>query len=52
MERITVLVSRLHSQVHYTGVQFGDGITGSRLPTGTDNVQALYRKGMGEAGLM
>jgi hypothetical protein len=35
-----------------TGVQFGDGITGSRLPTGTENVQARYRKGMGEAGLV
>jgi predicted phage baseplate assembly protein len=31
-----------------TFVQFGDGATaGARLPTGTDNVRAAYRKGIG-----
>jgi predicted phage baseplate assembly protein len=33
-----------------TVVQFGDGITGSRLPTGQDNVQAKYRQGLGSGG--
>jgi predicted phage baseplate assembly protein len=35
-----------------TVVQFGDGRTGSRLPTGQENVRATYRKGMGEEGLV
>ena len=29
---------------------FGDGRTGARLPTGTENVRATYRKGIGRAG--
>ena len=33
-------------------VQFGDGIEGSRTPTGTSNIQALYRKGIGIAGMV
>jgi hypothetical protein len=33
-----------------TYVQFGDGARGSRLPTGINNVQATYRKGLGAAG--
>jgi hypothetical protein len=33
-------------------VQFGDGHTGARVPTGTENIQATYRKGMGEEGLV
>jgi hypothetical protein len=33
-----------------TAVRFGDGATGARLPSGTENVQAVYRKGMGSAG--
>jgi predicted phage baseplate assembly protein len=33
-----------------TVVQFGDGITGSRLPTGTANVRAVYRTGSGLGG--
>jgi hypothetical protein len=33
-----------------TVVQFGDGITGARVPTGTNNVQAMYRQGLGAAG--
>jgi predicted phage baseplate assembly protein len=31
-------------------VQFGDGATGARLPSGTENVRATYRKGIGKAG--
>jgi uncharacterized phage protein gp47/JayE len=33
-------------------VQFGDGITGSRLPTGTENVKATYRVGIGLDGMV
>jgi hypothetical protein len=33
-------------------VQFGDGIEGSRTPTGTSNIQAQYRKGIGIAGMV
>ncbi len=31
-------------------VQFGNGIAGARLPTGTENVFASYRVGLGKAG--
>jgi hypothetical protein len=31
-------------------VQFGDGERGSRLPSGSNNVRAKYRKGLGAAG--
>lgn len=31
-------------------VKFGDGINGSRLPTGQENVRAVYRKGLGKSG--
>lgn len=33
-----------------TVLQFGDGATGARLPTGRDNVRAVYRKGIGRPG--
>lgn len=33
-----------------TYVQFGDGRRGARLPSGTNNVRARYRKGLGAAG--
>lgn len=33
-----------------TYVQFGDGTNGSRLPTGSNNVRAVYRKGLGAPG--
>jgi hypothetical protein len=33
-----------------TTVEFGDGVTGARLPTGTANVKATYRKGIGLEG--
>jgi predicted phage baseplate assembly protein len=35
-----------------TTVIFGDGKTGTRLPTGQQNIQAKYRKGIGLAGLV
>lgn len=35
-----------------TTITFGDGVTGSRLPTGTANVTATYRYGIGTAGLV
>ncbi len=35
-----------------TTVIFGDGVTGSRLPTGAENVRAVYRKGTGLGGLV
>ncbi len=33
-----------------TDVQFGDGVEGAMLPTGTNNLQATYRVGSGSAG--
>jgi len=33
-----------------TTVQFGDGVEGSRLPSGSSNVRAIYRKGLGLDG--
>lgn len=35
-----------------TIIQFGDGVTGARLPTGRQNVRAAYRQGVGAAGLV
>lgn len=35
-----------------TIIKFGNGITGARLPTGHDNVRAVYRKGIGAQGLV
>jgi predicted phage baseplate assembly protein len=35
-----------------TTVIFGDGKTGTRLPTGQENVRAKYRKGIGLSGLV
>jgi hypothetical protein len=35
-----------------TYVRFGDGITGTRLPTGQENVKATFRKGIGLGGLL
>jgi hypothetical protein len=34
----------------HSSVQFGDGTTGARLPTGRENVRAIYRTGLGTAG--
>jgi hypothetical protein len=33
-------------------VEFGDGDHGARLPTGRENVTAVYRKGIGREGLL
>lgn len=38
------------ADVGTTVLQFGDGVTGSRLPTGRGNVLATYRQGVGLAG--
>ena len=35
-----------------TTVRFGDGVHGARLPSGTENVTAVYRSGIGLAGLV
>jgi predicted phage baseplate assembly protein len=35
-----------------TYVQFGDGITGARLPSGVENVKAAYRVGIGMEGMV
>jgi len=35
-----------------THVLFGDGVNGARLPTGTENVTARYRTGIGSPGLV
>ena len=35
-----------------TAIRFGDGITGARVPSGSENVTATYRKGIGLAGLL
>ena len=35
-----------------TSIEFGDGSTGARLPTGRQNVRATYRKGIGIGGLV
>ena len=34
----------------HTHIQFGDGIEGARLPSGTANVRVRYRKGIGTGG--
>lgn len=41
-----------HDDDGSTTVQFGDGCTGARLPTGRENVTARYRVGTGLAGLV
>ncbi|MCB9266202.1 MAG: putative baseplate assembly protein [Lewinellaceae bacterium] len=33
-------------------VQFGNGVTGARLPSGSDNIRATYRTGTGFEGLL
>jgi predicted phage baseplate assembly protein len=35
-----------------TTLQFGDGTTGLRLPTGQENITATYRQGIGLSGLV
>jgi len=38
------------SEAGKTTVEFGDGLEGARPPTGSDNIRATYRKGMGTGG--
>ena len=35
-----------------TTVQFGDGRTGARVPTGQENIRATYRQGIGLSGML
>jgi hypothetical protein len=44
-----VFVTRMADDGTVT-VRFGDGVTGARLPSGTENVQAGYRVGIGTSG--
>ena len=46
-ERVYALRSDEHGKAY---VQFGDGDRGARLPTGSNNVRAKYRKGIGAGG--
>jgi len=46
-----IYISRLDNEGK-TYVMFGDGITGTRLPSGMENVTAAYRKGIGMDGLV
>jgi hypothetical protein len=36
----------------YTVVQFGNGVQGARPPTGMANIRAIYRTGIGSAGMV
>jgi predicted phage baseplate assembly protein len=49
--RDRVYIAR-HESDGGTTVEFGDGRTGARLPTGPENVVARYRKGIGLEGLV
>ena len=40
------------NQTGNTTIQFGDGTEGSRPPTGQINIRAMYRKGIGAAGMV
>jgi predicted phage baseplate assembly protein len=46
-----IYITRLDNEGKTT-VIFGDGITGARLPSGSENIKATYRKGIGTGGLM
>lgn len=46
-----IYITRQNSQTQTT-IVFGDGKTGARLPTGQQNVRAVYRKGIGADGLL
>jgi len=41
-----------HADDGTTTIQFGDGRHGARLPTGRENVRAVYRKGIGLEGVV
>ena len=40
------------SDDHVITVRFGDGVTGARVPSGVNNVSAVYRTGIGLSGLV
>jgi predicted phage baseplate assembly protein len=44
-----VFITRIADDQTVT-IEFGDGATGARLPSGQNNLQATYRKGIGLAG--
>ena len=46
-----IFITRRNSEGQTT-IIFGDGITGSRLPTGNQNIVAVYRRGIGQAGML
>jgi len=46
-----VFVTRANSQGN-TIVQFGNGVQGACTPTGQSNIRAVYRKGIGVAGMV
>jgi hypothetical protein len=46
-----VYVTRIGDDGKMT-VEFGDGRSGARLPSGQDNIRAVYRKGIGRDGLV
>ncbi|MBN8712747.1 MAG: hypothetical protein J0H50_02060 [Xanthomonadales bacterium] len=46
-----VFVTRVDADGN-TIVQFGDGNNGARTPTGQMNIRAVYRKGIGSAGMV
>jgi len=58
-KRVDTLGNSSPSDRHYVlrreeegevSIQFGDGVNGSRLPSGKDNVKATYRTGAGAGG--
>jgi hypothetical protein len=46
-----VFVTRVNAAGN-TVVQFGNGVQGARPPTGQSNIRAVYRKGIGSAGMV
>lgn len=46
-----VFVTRVN-ETGYTVIQFGDGVNGALPPTGQMNIRAVYRKGIGSAGMV
>ncbi|HEX3359158.1 MAG TPA: putative baseplate assembly protein [Tepidisphaeraceae bacterium] len=46
-----VFITRVNGDGSVT-VQFGDGINGARTPTGQMNIRAVYRKGIGQVGMV
>jgi hypothetical protein len=46
-----VFVTRVNAAGN-TVVQFGNGVQGARPPTGQSNIRAVYRKGIGGAGMV